>query len=202
MIVPEGQARTGFFAFCTSGVSRQVDFWDIKPVYIGSISITCHIFPLVCWAIENIVKRITCRKCLYPTVAHGRYFLFFLKLGLTSFGGQVAHLGYFREEFVVKRRWLSDRTYADLVSLCQFLPGPASSQVGMALGLSRAGYAGAFAAWAGFTLPSAIALILFALGIASYGEAIDHPWTATRVEGGCGSCSGPGCLGHGAQSLP
>ncbi|GAA4419429.1 chromate transporter [Advenella faeciporci] len=101
-------------------------------------------------------------------------FLVFLKLGLTSFGGPVAHLGYFREEFVVKRRWLSDRTYADLVSLCQFLPGPASSQVGMALGLSRAGYAGAFAAWAGFTLPSAIALILFALGIASYGEAIDH----------------------------
>lgn len=101
-------------------------------------------------------------------------FLVFLKLGLTSFGGPVAHFGYFREEFVVKRRWLSDRTYADLVSLCQFLPGPASSQVGMALGLSRAGYAGAFAAWAGFTLPSAIALILFALGIASYGEAIDH----------------------------
>lgn len=101
-------------------------------------------------------------------------FLVFLKLGLTSFGGPVAHLGYFREEFVVKRRWLSDRTYADLVSLCQFLPGPSSSQVGMALGLSRAGYAGAFAAWAGFTLPSAIALILFALGIASYGEAIDH----------------------------
>lgn len=101
-------------------------------------------------------------------------FLVFLKLGLTSFGGPVAHLGYFREEFVVKQRWLGDRTYADLVSLCQFLPGPTSSQIGMALGLSRAGYAGAFAAWAGFTLPSAIALILFALGIANYGDVIDH----------------------------
>ncbi|ALV61578.1 hypothetical protein WK80_10570 [Burkholderia multivorans] len=77
--------------------------------------------------------------------------------------GPIAHLGYFRDEFVNRRRWLSDRTYADLVALCQFLPGPASSQVGMALGLSRHGYSGAFAAWAGFTLPSAIALILFAL---------------------------------------
>lgn len=109
-----------------------------------------------------------------PDRSAWRVFLVFLKLGLTSFGGPVAHLGYFREEFVVKRRWLSDRTYADLVSLCQFLPGPASSQVGMALGLSRAGYAGAFAAWAGFTLPSAIALVLFALGLASYGHAIDQ----------------------------
>lgn len=99
-------------------------------------------------------------------------FLIFLRLGLTSFGGPVAHLGYFREEFVVRRHWLSERSYADLVALCQFLPGPASSQVGMALGLSRAGYAGALAAWLGFTLPSAIALILFALGIASYGDAM------------------------------
>ena len=99
-------------------------------------------------------------------------FLIFLRLGLTSFGGPVAHLGYFRDEFVVRRNWLSERSYADLVALCQFLPGPASSQVGMALGLSRAGYAGALAAWLGFTLPSAIALILFALGIASYGDAM------------------------------
>ena len=99
-------------------------------------------------------------------------FLIFLRLGLTSFGGPVAHLGYFRDEFVVRRHWLSERSYADLVALCQFLPGPASSQVGMALGLSRAGYAGALAAWLGFTLPSAIALILFALGIASYGDAM------------------------------
>lgn len=99
-------------------------------------------------------------------------FLIFLRLGLTSFGGPIAHLGYFREEFVVRRNWLSERNYADLVALCQFLPGPASSQVGIALGLLRSGYAGAIAAWTGFTLPSAIALILFALGISSYGNFI------------------------------
>lgn len=99
-------------------------------------------------------------------------FLIFLRLGLTSFGGPIAHLGYFRDEFVTRRRWLSERSYADLVALCQFLPGPASSQVGMALGLSRSGYAGALAAWAGFTLPSAVFLILFALGISNYGEVI------------------------------
>lgn len=98
-----------------------------------------------------------------------RVFLIFLRLGLTSFGGPIAHLGYFRDEFVNRRRWLSEQNYADLVALCQFLPGPASSQVGMALGLSRAGYAGAFAAWAGFTLPSALVLILLAQGIALSG---------------------------------
>lgn len=99
-------------------------------------------------------------------------FLIFLRLGLTSFGGPIAHLGYFREEFVARRNWLSERSYADLLALCQFLPGPASSQVGMALGLFRAGYAGAMAAWAGFTLPSAILLVLFALGITGYGTAV------------------------------
>lgn len=86
-------------------------------------------------------------------------FLIFLRLGLTSFGGPIAHLGYFRAEFVLAALAL-ERSYADLVALCQFLPGPASSQVGIAVGLSRAGYSGALAAWAGFTLPSAIALIL------------------------------------------
>ena len=91
--------------------------------------------------------------------------LAFLSLGLTSFGGPVAHLGYFRTEFVERRRWLDDKSYGDLVALCQFLPGPASSQVGMALGLARAGWLGALAAWAGFTLPSAIALIFFAQGV-------------------------------------
>src|SRR3990167_9014197 len=101
-------------------------------------------------------------------------FLIFLRLGLTSFGGPIAHLGYFRQEFVTRRRWLSERSYAELVALCQFLPGPASSQVGIALGLSQAGYRGAAAAWAGFTLPSAIALILFALGLAHYGGALPH----------------------------
>jgi chromate transporter len=92
-------------------------------------------------------------------------FLIFLRLGLTSFGGPVAHLGYFREAFVEKRRWLSDQAYGDLVALCQFLPGPASSQVGLALGYKQAGYPGAFAAWLGFTLPSALILLLFALGL-------------------------------------
>ncbi len=99
-------------------------------------------------------------------------FLVFLRLGLTSFGGPVAHLGYFREEFVNRRRWLDEAGYADLVALCQFLPGPASSQVGIAIGLLRGGYRGSLAAWAGFTLPSAIALMLFAFGISSWGEAV------------------------------
>lgn len=94
-------------------------------------------------------------------------FWIFLRLGLTSFGGPVAHLGYFRDEFVQRRQWLTEHSYADLVALCQFLPGPASSQVGMALGLLRAGMPGALAAWLGFTLPSALALMLFGLGLAS-----------------------------------
>ena len=92
----------------------------------------------------------------------------FTRLGLTSFGGPVAHLGYFRTEFVERRRWLDEAAYAELVALCQFLPGPASSQVGMAIGLGRAGWWGAAAAWAGFTLPSAVVLILFALGVAQW----------------------------------
>ncbi len=96
-------------------------------------------------------------------------FLVFLRLGLTSFGGPVAHLGYFRTEFVDRRRWLDDYTFSDLVALCQFLPGPASSQVGMAIGLRRAGWAGMLAAWVAFTLPSALALIGFAMGLAHYG---------------------------------
>ncbi len=106
-----------------------------------------------------------------PTTAW-QVFLIFLRLGLTSFGGPVAHIGYFRQEFVVRRRWLGERSYTDLVALCQFLPGPASSQVGLALGLARGGYSGALAAWLGFTLPSAIAMILVALGISSWGEEI------------------------------
>ncbi|MEO6031891.1 MAG: chromate efflux transporter [Burkholderiaceae bacterium] len=92
----------------------------------------------------------------------------FLKLGLTSFGGPVAHLGYFRAEFVVRRAWLDDKSFSDLVALCQFLPGPASSQVGIALGLGRAGAWGALCAWVGFTLPSAIALILFGFGVTQW----------------------------------
>ena len=88
----------------------------------------------------------------------------FLKLGLTCFGGPIAHIGYFRDEFVLRRKWIDEQAYADLVALCQFLPGPASSQVGFSIGLMRAGYPGALAAWAGFTLPSAAALVLFAYG--------------------------------------
>lgn len=110
-------------------------------------------------------------------------FLIFLRLGLTSFGGPVAHLGYFRSEFVERRRWLSEAAYADLVALCQFLPGPASSQVGLALGLARAGYAGAFAAWAGFTLPSAIALIALALGLTQAGDTLQSGAGAGLLHG-------------------
>jgi chromate transporter len=90
--------------------------------------------------------------------------LAFGKLGVSCFGGPIAHIGYFREEFVVQRRWLDEHAYADLVALCQFLPGPASSQVGFSIGLMRGGYLGGLAAWTAFTLPSAILLLLFAYG--------------------------------------
>ena len=106
----------------------------------------------------------------------GEVFAVFLRLGLTSFGGPVAHLGYFHEEFVVRRRWLDEKSYVDLVALCQFLPGPASSQVGIAVGLSRAGYPGALAAWLGFTLPSAVAMVLFAYGVSVVGDAAGSGW--------------------------
>jgi chromate transporter len=99
-------------------------------------------------------------------------FLAFLQLGFTSFGGPVAHLGYFREAFVVRRRWIDERAYADLVALCQFLPGPASSQVGIGIGLAKAGLPGAFAAWTAFTTPSALALIAFGYGVVAFQEAI------------------------------
>jgi chromate transporter len=99
-------------------------------------------------------------------------FLAFLQLGLTSFGGPVAHLGYFREAFVVRRRWLDEHAYADIVALCQFLPGPASSQVGMAVGLVRAGLAGALAAWVAFTLPSALLLTAFGYGVLAFAGSL------------------------------
>jgi chromate transporter len=102
-------------------------------------------------------------------------FLTALKLGLTSFGGPIAHLGYFREEYVVRRKWLDERTYADLVALCQFLPGPASSQVGIGVGAMRAGPIGGVVAWLGFTLPSAIALTLFAFLVDRY-DVSDAGW--------------------------
>lgn len=100
----------------------------------------------------------------------------FARLGLTSFGGPIAHLGYFRAELVERRRWVDEETYADLVALCQLLPGPASSQVGMALGLTRAGVRGALAAWLGFTLPSALALVGFAYGVDRIGSVADSGW--------------------------
>ncbi|MBM4260595.1 MAG: chromate transporter [Deltaproteobacteria bacterium] len=99
-----------------------------------------------------------------------------LRLGLTSFGGPIAHLGYFRDEYVTRRKWLDERSYADVVALCQFLPGPASSQVGMAIGIARAGLPGALAAWLGFTLPSALLLVAFAFGINALGGAADSGW--------------------------
>ena len=99
-------------------------------------------------------------------------FLAFLRLGLTSFGGPIAHIGYFHDEFVVRRKWLNEQTYADLVALCQFLPGPASSQIGIGIGLSQAGLPGAVAAWIAFTMPSAIALILFGYGVIKFGDVV------------------------------
>jgi len=97
------------------------------------------------------------------------------RLGLTSFGGPVAHLGYFRTEYVTRRRWLDDRDFADLVALCQFLPGPASSQVGIAIGMLRAGWLGGLCSWLGFTLPSAVLLVLFAFLVES-ADISDAGW--------------------------
>lgn len=114
-----------------------------------------------------------------PPAGPWQVFWVFLKLGLTSFGGPVAHLAYFREAFVVRHRWLSEHDYAHLVALCQFLPGPASSQVGMALGLMQAGYRGALAAWLGFTLPSALALIALAMGLSHW----QGPWADGTLHG-------------------
>jgi chromate transporter len=102
----------------------------------------------------------------------GEVFMAFLKLGLTSFGGPIAHLGYFRDELVLRRKWIDEKGYADLVALSQFLPGPASSQVGFALGLMRGGPLGALAAFVAFTLPSALLLIAFAFSAAAFGGPI------------------------------
>src|ERR1700722_5359424 len=103
----------------------------------------------------------------------------FLKLGLSSFGGPIAHLGYFRREFVERRHWLDEQHFGELLGLCQFLPGPASSQLGFCLGLQRAGWAGALAAFVGFTLPSAV--LLYALAVSS--TYIAGPWGQAAVHG-------------------
>jgi chromate transporter len=100
----------------------------------------------------------------------------FLRLGLTSFGGPVAHLGYYRTEFVERRKWLDEHSYADIVALCQFLPGPASTQVSITIGILRAGLPGALAAWLGFTMPSAVALILFGYGVTRFGDLSGAAW--------------------------
>ena len=102
--------------------------------------------------------------------------LIFLRLGCTSFGGPVAHIGYFRAEFVERRRWVTESAFADLVALCQFMPGPASSQLGMSIGLLRAGPLGMLAAWVGFTLPSALAMLAFAYGVEALGDVSNAAW--------------------------
>ncbi len=98
------------------------------------------------------------------------------RLGLTSFGGPIAHLGYFHEEYVNRKKWIDEQSYADLVALCQFLPGPASSQVSIAIGIARARLLGGIAAWIGFTIPSALVLIAFAYGIGAFASAADAGW--------------------------
>jgi chromate transporter len=103
-------------------------------------------------------------------------FLVFLRLGLTSFGGPIAHLGYYHNEFVHKRKWIHEHAFADLVALCQFLPGPVSSQIGIALGLSRKGPLGAIAAWLGFTLPSALVMALFGIGLTYFQGQTGMNW--------------------------
>ncbi len=103
-------------------------------------------------------------------------FLVFLRLGLTAFGGPVAHIGYFHHEFVTRRRWLDEEAYGGLVGFSQFLPGPSSSQVAMGLGLMRARFAGLVAAWIGFTLPSAVLMALFAYAVAQKSDAASASW--------------------------
>jgi len=111
-----------------------------------------------------------------PAASPLEVFRVFLKLGCTSFGGPIAHLGYFQNEFVVRRKWIDAQAYADLVALCQFLPGPMSSQVGLALGWRRAGWKGALAAWLGFTLPSAVLMVAFAYGLRGVGGFAHAGW--------------------------
>jgi chromate transporter len=118
----------------------------------------------------------TSQQTFAPHSRLGEVLRVFLRLGLTSFGGPIAHLGYYRTEFVERRNWLDEKTYADLVALSQFLPGPASTKIGIAVGFFRAGYPGALIAWSGFTLPSAIALVLFAYGVEAFGHTLGGGW--------------------------
>jgi chromate transporter len=126
-------------------------------------------------------REVRVRAGLAATPSHGRWSFLdvlrvFIRLGVTSFGGPVAHLGYFRAEFVERRKWLDEASYAEIVALCQLLPGPTSSQLGIILGMLRAGLPGAFAAWFGFTMPSALALVAFAYGVGSLGDISHVAW--------------------------
>jgi chromate transporter len=124
----------------------------------------------------TVIPKATVTHCTAERHSAFQVLLVFLRLGLTSFGGPVAHLGYFRTEFVVRRRWVDEATFADLMALSQLLPGPISSQVGMALGLLRAGHLGLLCAWIGFTLPSAALVLLLAYGIGTIGDVGAAAW--------------------------
>jgi chromate transporter len=124
-------------------------------------------------------ERVETAQCELAEKSEGSFLEVLLvstRLGLTSFGGPIAHLGYFHEEYVKRRKWIDEQSYSDLVALCQFLPGPASSQVSIAIGIARARLAGGIAAWIGFTLPSAVALIAFAFGIGAFADTTDVGW--------------------------
>ena len=116
------------------------------------------------------------RKINYQKQKINNYLIFyeFLLLGLTSFGGPIAHIAYFREKFVIKKKWFDEKTYIDIVSFSNFLPGPSSSQVGMCIGYLKNGILGSFLAWLGFTLPSAIIMIMFAFGYLYFNEYIEN----------------------------
>ncbi|HXZ08057.1 MAG TPA: chromate efflux transporter, partial [Paraburkholderia sp.] len=140
-----------------------------------------HATAAVTLAADNPPHLFDTDDCMVSTAQPARLpassiFLIFLRLGVTCFGGPVAHIGFFRDEFVRRRAWLSDEAFADIVALCQFMPGPSSSQVGIALGLRQGGLRGAVAAWLGFTLPSAALLCVLGLAMKHYGTAMGHGW--------------------------
>jgi chromate transporter len=127
-------------------------------------------------AAENIEPASHGAGVVHPAGSAIEVLLAFLRLGLTSFGGPIAHLGYFRTDIVARRRWLDEGAYADIVALSQFLPGPASSQVAVSLGILRAGLRGGLAAWFGFSMPSSVALIAFGYGVGAVGDLNHAAW--------------------------
>ena len=124
----------------------------------------------------NYVKIINDKKCIGNSTTLRELFISFSLLGFTAFGGPIAHLGYFREEFVLRRKWLNEDTYLSIVTMCNFLPGPSSSQVGILIGMMRGGILGAIVAWCSFTLPSAIILIAFASYYSNNTNNADYMW--------------------------